>query len=59
MLSVLRIGRMIDEYWIGKDIEGRGHGLIEVVFRNLPAETENNRENVSQDSCCLGQDSYR
>jgi hypothetical protein len=27
---------------IGRDLEGRGHSLIEVIFLRLPAETEEN-----------------
>jgi hypothetical protein len=34
--------------WIGKDLDGGGSGLIEILQRNLPGGTENNHENHSQ-----------
>jgi hypothetical protein len=38
---------MTDEWCIGKDVEGSGRGLI---LRYFPAGTEENHENLSQDS---------
>jgi hypothetical protein len=49
-------GRMTDEWWIEKDLEGTGRSLIGVLSRNLPGGTENNRENP-QNSRCHGRDS--
>jgi hypothetical protein len=34
--------RVTEERWIGKDLEGRGHGLIEVLSEHLPRGTEEN-----------------
>jgi hypothetical protein len=33
------------DWWIGKDLEGNDRGLNEVLSRNLPWETEENRDN--------------
>jgi hypothetical protein len=33
-------GRMIDEQWVGKDLEGNGSGMIGVLFRNFLVVTE-------------------
>lgn len=30
----------------GKDLEGSGYGLIEILFRNLPEGTEENNEEL-------------
>jgi hypothetical protein len=37
-------------------VEGSSHGLIKVLSQNLPGGTEENHENVRQDSHSLGQD---
>jgi hypothetical protein len=37
---------------IGKDLEGRCLGLIEVLFHHFPGGTEINHENLSQNSRC-------
>jgi hypothetical protein len=34
----------IDEWWIGKDLEGSGHGLIEIISYLLDGGTEENYE---------------
>jgi hypothetical protein len=34
--------RVIDEWWIGKDLEWSGRGLIEVLSGHLPGGTEEN-----------------
>jgi hypothetical protein len=48
---------MVDECWIGKDLEGRGRSVIEVLPPYLSEGTEENHENnVSQDYLCLGRD---
>jgi hypothetical protein len=36
--------RMADEEWSGKDLEGSGFGLIEVLVRCLSGGTEENHE---------------
>jgi hypothetical protein len=41
-----------DEGLVGKALEGSGHGLIEILFQNLPGGTEGNHENVSEESRC-------
>jgi hypothetical protein len=35
---------MIGEWWIGKNLERSGDGLIEVLSLNLPGKTEENEE---------------
>jgi hypothetical protein len=46
-------GRIIG--WIGKDLEGSGHDLINVLFHHLPGQTEeSHKKNFSQDSPCSG-----
>jgi hypothetical protein len=47
---------MTAEWWIGKDLEGSGRGVIEVLYRHLPGGTE---ENLNQDYLCHGRDSNR
>lgn len=37
--------RMIDKWWIGKDLEGRGHGLIEVLSQHSSGVIKENHEN--------------
>jgi hypothetical protein len=39
-------GRMNGELWIGRDVEGTGHGLMEVLSRNLSYTEENHENNV-------------
>jgi hypothetical protein len=39
-------GRMVDEWWIGKDLEGGGRGINEVLSRNLPGGTKENHEEL-------------
>jgi hypothetical protein len=43
---------MTGEWWIGKDLEGNGYGIIKVVSLNLPGWTEEIQENLcpSRDS---------
>jgi hypothetical protein len=38
------------------DLEGNDRGLIEILFRHLPARTKEYHENLSQDSLCSGRD---
>jgi hypothetical protein len=38
-------GKMIDEWWIGKDLEGRGCNLIEMIPRYLLRVTGEYHEN--------------
>jgi hypothetical protein len=33
---------MVDVWWMGKDSEGNGRGLIEVLSWNLPEDTKKN-----------------
>jgi hypothetical protein len=33
-------GRMTDKWWIGEDLEGTSHGLIQVLSHYTPAETD-------------------
>jgi hypothetical protein len=42
------IGNIIDEWWIERDMQGGGRGLIEVLSLHLPGETEESHENLSQ-----------
>jgi hypothetical protein len=35
---------MIDEGWIIKDLEGNGPGLIDMLFRHWPGESEENQD---------------
>jgi hypothetical protein len=35
---------MVDERCVGKDLEGNGRGIIDVISRNLPGETEKNHK---------------
>jgi hypothetical protein len=42
---------------MGKVLEGRSHGLIEVISRNLPGDTEEGNENFSHATPGTGQDS--
>jgi hypothetical protein len=35
----------VEEWWIGKDLEGNGCGLIEILSQHMPGETEENQEN--------------
>jgi hypothetical protein len=44
--------------WLGKDSEGSGSGLLEVLSRNLSGGPEKHHENP-QDSLCPGRDSKR
>jgi hypothetical protein len=48
---------MIAEWWIGKQLEGNGSGLIEVPSRNFLGGTEENYKILSHDSPCPGRDS--
>jgi hypothetical protein len=36
----LNYTHMMTHGWLGKDLEGRGHGIIEVMLTNLSGETE-------------------
>jgi hypothetical protein len=45
MLSARRLnGTIIDEWLVGKDLEGSGIGIIEVLSRNFPSGTEENHK---------------
>jgi hypothetical protein len=35
---------MVGKRWIGRDWEGSSHGVIEVLYCNLPYVTEENNE---------------
>jgi hypothetical protein len=37
-------GRITEEWWIGKDLEGGSRGLIELLSRHLPGGAERNHE---------------
>jgi hypothetical protein len=39
------------ERWIGKDLEGRGHGLIEALYGLLPGGAEEFHENPDKTAC--------
>jgi hypothetical protein len=45
-------GRIIDEWRIGKDSEGSGGGLIEVISRYLLGSIKETTESLSQGSWC-------
>jgi hypothetical protein len=47
---VAQNGRITGYWWVGKNVEGSGRGLIWVVSRNLPGGTQENHENVSHGS---------
>jgi hypothetical protein len=47
-------GRMVDEWWIEKDLEGSNREIIEVLSWHSPEVTEKNQGNW-----CLGRDSNR
>jgi hypothetical protein len=47
---------MMVELRIGKDLKGSGHGLIEILSKNLPGKTEEYRE-MPQDTYCPVRDS--
>jgi hypothetical protein len=38
------VGKIGDEPWIGKDLEGNGYDVIKVLSRHLPGATEENRQ---------------
>jgi hypothetical protein len=38
----------------GKNLEGSGSGLIEVLLQHLPGGTEKNAKNIIRDSTCVG-----
>jgi hypothetical protein len=46
-----------DEWWIWKYLEGSGCGLIEALPRHFLEGTEENHENLSQDSWCPARNS--
>jgi hypothetical protein len=37
---------MINEWWIWKDLERCSHGIIKILYWQLPRETEENREKL-------------
>jgi hypothetical protein len=43
----------------GNDLEGSNSGLIEALSRHYHEGTEENNENISQDTWCRGGDSNR
>jgi hypothetical protein len=43
-------GRMVGEQWTGRNVEGRGHVLIEALFWHLLGGVEENHESLGQDS---------
>lgn len=45
-------GRIIDEWWLGKDLEGTSRGLIEVLFQHFSGRTVENTKNLISDSRC-------
>ena len=49
----------LDGWWIRSDLEGRGHGIIKVLFRNLTDELKKNMERFSHDIRCEGRGSIR
>jgi hypothetical protein len=48
--------RMINEYWVGHAMEWSDRGLIKELSRHLPGRTEENHEQLSQDSRSPSQD---
>jgi hypothetical protein len=52
-------GRKITEWWMGKMCKERVLALFQVLFRYLPRGTEENHNNLNQDSLCSGQCSNR
>jgi hypothetical protein len=58
--SVVSVGRMRDEWWIGKYLEETSRFLLDALSRNLPGVTEEYHENpFSQDNRCRRRDSNR
>jgi hypothetical protein len=53
-VCIASTGRMIDEWWIWKDLEGSDIGIIETVFRNLLGGNQESTEYLSQYCQCLG-----
>jgi hypothetical protein len=51
-------GRTIDKWWIQRDLKGSDRGLIWVLSRHLPGETEENHER-SKNSWCPARYSNR
>jgi hypothetical protein len=52
-------GRVTDKWWIRKELEGSGPGLIEVLSWNLHGIIEGNHNNFSKNSQCIGRDLNR
>jgi hypothetical protein len=48
-----------DDWWIVKDLEGRGCGLINTLSRHFPGQTEKNQKSFSQNILRPGRDSNR
>jgi hypothetical protein len=40
---------MTDEWWIGKNLDGNGHGLTEVFCRYISWGSKDVHENLNQD----------
>jgi hypothetical protein len=51
------VQRRMVGWWMGKDWEGSGRGLIDVVSRRLPGRTEEDNENLIQRNRCSLRDS--
>jgi hypothetical protein len=49
-------GRVIDEWWIGKDLGGSSHSVIELLSWNFLGGTEENYRNLNHDALCPGRD---
>jgi hypothetical protein len=46
-LSVASDGRLIDEWWMGKDLEETARGLVHVLSLNSPRGIKENHKNVT------------
>jgi hypothetical protein len=52
-------GRIINEWWIGTNLEGSGRGLTEASYRHLARRTKEFYKISSHDRQCFGWDSNR
>jgi hypothetical protein len=50
---------MVDDWWIGKDWEESGRGLIEVTSRKFLGVTDKTTKTINEDSRYVGRDSKR
>jgi len=53
----VRSGIIINERWIGKDVEGSGQGTIDVISTYMSGASEEQYKILNQDSRCPGSES--